>query len=84
MKTNSQKQSGQAPGTRPQGLDWRKVKANSLPQFITEIDRLVLNEVDKGGHFAAWEQPQRFSEEIRAAFRSLRESWPAALIRVCL
>jgi len=25
------------------------------------------NEVDKGGHFAAWEQPQFFSEEIRAA-----------------
>ena len=30
------------------------------------------NEVDKGGHFAAWEEPQLFSEEIRAAFRSLR------------
>ena len=30
------------------------------------------NEVDKGGHFAAWEQPQLFSEEMRAAFRSLR------------
>lgn len=30
------------------------------------------HEVDKGGHFAAWEQPQLFSEEIRAAFRSLR------------
>jgi pimeloyl-ACP methyl ester carboxylesterase len=32
------------------------------------------NEVDKGGHFAAWEQPQLFSEELRAAFRSLRGS----------
>jgi enamine deaminase RidA (YjgF/YER057c/UK114 family) len=30
--------------------------------------------VDKGGHFAAWEEPQLFSEEIRAAFRSLRKS----------
>jgi pimeloyl-ACP methyl ester carboxylesterase len=30
------------------------------------------NEVDKGGHFAAWEQPQLFSQEIRAAFRPLR------------
>jgi pimeloyl-ACP methyl ester carboxylesterase len=30
------------------------------------------NEVDKGGHFAAWEEPQVFSEELRAAFRSLR------------
>ena len=30
------------------------------------------NEVDKGGHFAALEQPQLFAEELRAAFRSLR------------
>jgi pimeloyl-ACP methyl ester carboxylesterase len=30
------------------------------------------NEVDKGGHFAAWEEPELFSEEVRAAFRSLR------------
>jgi pimeloyl-ACP methyl ester carboxylesterase len=33
---------------------------------------LYFNEVDRGGHFAAWEQPQLFSEEIRASFRSLR------------
>jgi pimeloyl-ACP methyl ester carboxylesterase len=30
------------------------------------------NEVDNGGHFPAWEEPRLFSEEIRAAFRSLR------------
>ena len=30
------------------------------------------NEVDKGGHFAAWEEPQLFAAELRAAFRSLR------------
>jgi pimeloyl-ACP methyl ester carboxylesterase len=30
------------------------------------------NEVDEGGHFAAWEQPETLSEEIRATFRSLR------------
>jgi pimeloyl-ACP methyl ester carboxylesterase len=30
------------------------------------------NEVDKGGHFAAWEEPELFSEELRAAFRPLR------------
>ena len=30
------------------------------------------NEVNKGGHFAAWEEPQIFSEEIRSAFRTLR------------
>jgi pimeloyl-ACP methyl ester carboxylesterase len=30
------------------------------------------NEADKGGHFAAWEEPELFSIEVRAAFRSLR------------
>jgi pimeloyl-ACP methyl ester carboxylesterase len=30
------------------------------------------NKLDKGGHFAAWEQPKLFSEEVRAGFRSLR------------
>ena len=33
---------------------------------------IYFNEVDKGGHFAAWEQPQLFSEEVRAGFRPLR------------
>src|SRR5467141_1857593 len=32
------------------------------------------NKVAKGGHFAAWEQPQLFSEEVRAGLRSLRTS----------
>jgi pimeloyl-ACP methyl ester carboxylesterase len=31
------------------------------------------NEVDRGGHFAAWEQPGLFASELRAAFRSLRK-----------
>jgi pimeloyl-ACP methyl ester carboxylesterase len=30
------------------------------------------NKLDKGGHFAAWEQPKLFSEEVRTGFRSLR------------
>jgi pimeloyl-ACP methyl ester carboxylesterase len=30
------------------------------------------NEADKGGHFAAWEEPELFSREVRAAFKSLR------------
>ena len=30
------------------------------------------NKVAKGGHFAAWEQPKIFTEELRAGFRSLR------------
>src|SRR5260221_637302 len=33
---------------------------------------IYYNTVAKGGHFAAWEQPQLFSAELRAAFRSLR------------
>jgi pimeloyl-ACP methyl ester carboxylesterase len=33
---------------------------------------IYFHEVDKGGHFAAWEEPELFSAELRAAFRSLR------------
>jgi pimeloyl-ACP methyl ester carboxylesterase len=33
---------------------------------------VYFNEVDRGGHFAAWEQPQLYAEEVRAGFRSLR------------
>jgi pimeloyl-ACP methyl ester carboxylesterase len=33
---------------------------------------IYYHRVDQGGHFAAWEQPQLFSQEVRAAFRSLR------------
>ena len=32
------------------------------------------NKLDKGGHFAAWEQPKLFSEEVRAGFRSPRNA----------
>lgn len=32
---------------------------------------IYFNEVEKGGHFAAWEQPQLFAEELRTAFKSL-------------
>ncbi len=39
--------------------DWRPCEA-------------AFNEVDPGGHFAAWEQPDLFSTELRAAFRTLR------------
>jgi pimeloyl-ACP methyl ester carboxylesterase len=33
---------------------------------------IYFNEVDSGGHFAAWEEPELFSAELRAAFRPLR------------
>jgi pimeloyl-ACP methyl ester carboxylesterase len=45
------------------------------PRSWTEkaYPRLVhYNRLEKGGHFAAWEQPQLFSEEVRAGFRPLR------------
>jgi pimeloyl-ACP methyl ester carboxylesterase len=35
---------------------------------------IYFNKLDRGGHFAAWEQPKLFSEEMRAAFRPLRQS----------
>jgi len=33
---------------------------------------IYYNRLDKGGHFAAWEQPEIFASEVRAAFKSLR------------
>jgi pimeloyl-ACP methyl ester carboxylesterase len=35
-------------------------------------DVVYFKEVDKGGHFTAWEQPELFSKEMRGAFKSLR------------
>jgi pimeloyl-ACP methyl ester carboxylesterase len=46
------------------------------PQSWTKraYHRLIyFHQADKGGHFAAWEQPELFSAELRAAFRSLRQ-----------
>src|SRR5262245_61874671 len=42
---------------------WAEASYPSLTYF---------NEAQKGGHFAAWEEPQLFAEELRAAFKSLR------------
>ena len=50
------------------GEIWRTPRSwveKSYPNVI------YFNEVDRGGHFAAWEEPELFSEEMRAAFRSL-------------
>ena len=35
-------------------------------------DLIYFNEVDRGNHFAAWQEPELFTQELRAAFRSLR------------
>ena len=37
---------------------------------------IYFDQAEKGGHFAAWEQPQVFSEQLRAAFRTLPEASP--------
>jgi pimeloyl-ACP methyl ester carboxylesterase len=52
------------------GEIWRTPRSwveNSYPNVI------YFNEADKGGHFAAWEEPQLFTDEVRAAFRSFAE-----------
>jgi pimeloyl-ACP methyl ester carboxylesterase len=51
------------------GEIWRTPRSwveNSYPNVT------YFNEVDRGGHFAAWEEPELFAAEIRAAFASLR------------
>jgi len=35
---------------------------------------MYFNEVDRGGHFAAWEEPDLFATEVRAAFQPLQKS----------
>ena len=37
---------------------------------------IYFNEVDRGNHFAAWQEPEVFTTEVRAAFRSLRDRPP--------
>jgi pimeloyl-ACP methyl ester carboxylesterase len=71
--------SGQAPpdASLPVGFTtfpgeiWRTPRSwveNSYPNVT------YFNEVDRGGHFAAWEEPELFSDEVRAAFRSVRNT----------
>jgi pimeloyl-ACP methyl ester carboxylesterase len=43
---------------------------SSVEKFYPTLT--YFNEVDRGGHFAAWEEPELFATEIRAAFKSLR------------
>jgi hypothetical protein len=46
-----------------QDYEWVKHAYHNLTYF---------NQADKGGHFAAWEEPELFAGEMRAAFKSLR------------
>jgi hypothetical protein len=68
-------------GARMRAVDWSTTVLGPLeqwPQSLRACVRIVpklihYNRVEKGGHFAAWERPQLFSEEVRAGFRSLRQ-----------
>jgi pimeloyl-ACP methyl ester carboxylesterase len=69
--------SGQAPPavTVPVGFTTFPGEIWASPRSWVETvypDLAYFNEVDKGGHFAAWEEPDLFAEEMRAVFSSLR------------
>ena len=69
--------SGQAPPavTVPVGFTTFPGEIWKSPRSWVEAvypDLAYFNEVDKGGHFAAWEEPQLFASELRAAFSSVR------------
>ena len=60
------------------------VAVSAFPDEVCQVPRswaerayaklVYYNRLDKGGHFAAWEQPELFTSEVRAAFRSLRST----------
>jgi len=69
--------SGQAPPavTVPVGFTTFPGEIWASPRSWVEAvypDLAYFNEAEKGGHFAAWEEPELFSSEVRAAFRELR------------
>jgi hypothetical protein len=47
-------------------MAWGSWTEKAYPKLI------YYNKLDKGGHFAAWEQPQLLVTDLRAAFKSLR------------
>ena len=53
------------------GEIWRTPRSWAEKSYPTLA---FFNEVDRGGHFAAWEEPELFSTEVQAAFRPLRRS----------
>jgi pimeloyl-ACP methyl ester carboxylesterase len=69
---------GQAPPavTVPVGFTTFPGEVWAAPRSWVEMvypDLAYFNEVDRGGHFAAWEEPELFATEMRAAFRSPRD-----------
>jgi pimeloyl-ACP methyl ester carboxylesterase len=62
-RSRSRRHHGISAGGLPRPETWARRAYRNLVYF---------NEVDKGGHFAAWEQPELLAAELRAAFRPLR------------
>jgi pimeloyl-ACP methyl ester carboxylesterase len=61
---------GYAFSAQPTELGWH---AGRFARAWAELmSRLGDTDADRGGHFAAWEEPQLFAEEMRSAFRILR------------
>jgi hypothetical protein len=61
--------------TVPAGVSVFPRELYQAPRSWTEqaYPKLVyFHELDRGNHFAAWQEPQLFTEEVRAAFRSMR------------
>jgi pimeloyl-ACP methyl ester carboxylesterase len=63
------------PASVPIGFTTFPGEVWAAPRSWVEViypDLAYFNEVDRGGHFAAWEEPELFSTEVRAAFRGVR------------
>jgi pimeloyl-ACP methyl ester carboxylesterase len=58
-------------GAFADGSGWKPVADILQSQAYPKL--IHYNKLPKGGHFAAWEQPEFFTAEMRAAFRSLRK-----------
>jgi hypothetical protein len=57
----------------PERLFWRELSSPAELGRAGVSQLIYYNTVDKGGHYAAWEQPQLFPEEVCAGFRPLRK-----------
>jgi|ERR1700756_1122699 hypothetical protein len=57
-----------------EGLSRDDILDNITFYWLTYPKLIHYNKLDKGRHFAAWEQPKFLSEEVRAGFRPLRKS----------
>jgi hypothetical protein len=61
------------PATRPRRICQLTNNARTSSSAEKAYPNLIyFNEVDKGNHFAAWQEPDLFTSEVRDAFRSLR------------